>query len=168
MHCTACHLCVSACPSQVLQPSLMQYGLEGIFQPFMDYDSSYCNYECVKCSEVCPTGAILPISTEHKKTVQIGKVIFLINNCIVYTKEKSCGACAEHCPTKAVQMVSFKGARTIPRTDANICIGCGACEYACPAEPYKAIYVEGNPVHQTAIKFKEEKSNDAAPLEFPF
>jgi ferredoxin len=167
-HCTACHLCVSACPTQVLQPALMQYGIEGIFQPFMDYDKSYCNYECVKCSEVCPTGAILPIKTEQKKTIQIGQVIFLKNNCIVYTEEKSCGACSEHCPTKAVRMISYKGALTIPETDASICVGCGACEYACPAEPYKAIYVEGNMVHQTAFKYKEEKNMEKTPQDFPF
>jgi ferredoxin len=146
----------------------MQYGIEGIFQPFMDYDKSYCNYECVKCSEVCPTGAIIPITSEQKKTIQIGKVIFLLNNCIVNTKEKSCGACAEHCPTKAVRMVSYRGALTIPETNASICIGCGACEYACPAEPYKAIYVEGNPVHQTAFRFKEDKTKENIPQDFPF
>jgi len=167
-HCTACHLCVSACPTQVLQPASIQYGIEGIFQPFMDYDKSYCNYECVKCSEVCPTGAILPIKTEQKKTIQIGQVIFLKNNCIVYTEEKSCGACSEHCPTKAVRMISYKGALTIPETDASICVGCGACEYACPAEPYKAIYVEGNLIHQTAFKYKEEKNMEKTPQDFPF
>jgi ferredoxin len=167
-HCTSCHLCVSSCPTQVLQPSLMQFGIEGIFQPFMDYDKSYCNYECVKCSEVCPTGAILPINPEQKKAIQIGKVVFLKNNCIVYTDEKSCGACSEHCPTKAVRMVSYKGALTIPETDVNICVGCGACEYACPAEPYKAIYVEGNLVHQAAFKYRDEKDNDKTPQEFPF
>jgi ferredoxin len=167
-HCTACHLCVSACPTQVLQPSVIEYGIAGVLQPFMDYNKSYCNYECVKCTEVCPTGAILPISPEIKKSVQIGKVIFLLNNCIVYTKDKSCGACAEHCPTKAVRMVSYKGALTIPFTEASICVGCGACEYACPAEPYKAIYVEGNPFHLTAFKYKEEKIKESSPQDFPF
>ena len=31
----------------------------------------------------------------------------------------------------------------------------GACEYACPTTPYKAIYVEGNAIHQLAEKPKE-------------
>ncbi len=95
-------------------------------------------------------------------------MIFLIENCIVYNEETSCGACAEHCPTKAVHMVPYKGALTIPETDVSICVGCGACEYACPAEPFKAIYVEGNPLHQTAFKHEEKKNQNPKPQDFPF
>ena len=58
--CTACHLCVSACPTGVLKPSLFEYGFSGMMQPFMDYHASFCNHECVRCTEVCPNGAILP------------------------------------------------------------------------------------------------------------
>ena len=34
-HCTSCHLCVSKCPSHVLKPAGMEYGLGGIMQPVM-------------------------------------------------------------------------------------------------------------------------------------
>ena len=71
-HCTACHLCVSACPTGVLQPSLFHYGLGGVLQPHMDYHTQFCNFECTVCSEVCPTGAILPIQLEEKKLAQLG------------------------------------------------------------------------------------------------
>ena len=39
---------------------------------------------------------------------------------------------------------------TIPTVKPELCIGCGACEYICPVRPYRAIYVEGNRVHQVA------------------
>ncbi len=166
--CTACHLCVSVCPSKVLQPSFLEYGLKGMLQPHMDYSLSFCEYECTRCSEVCPTGAILPLTVEDKKLTQIGRVHFIMQNCIVYTDETSCGSCSEHCPTQAVHMVPYKDGLTIPETDVGTCIGCGACEYACPAKPVKAIYVDGVPIHKVALKphFKEIEQEKAE--EFPF
>jgi len=170
--CTACHLCVSACPTKVLQPTFMEYGLTGMFQPKMNFHAEYCNFECVKCSEVCPTGAILPITKEQKSTLQIGKSNFIKNLCIVVTKNTACGACSEHCPTKAVEMVPYLGDLLIPRVDDKICVGCGACEYACPVKPDKAIYVEANPYHMKALKplkKVEEKKKTIKPTEdFPF
>ena len=154
--CTACHLCVSACPTKVLQPTLMEFGWNGMFQPKMNYHAEYCNFECVKCSEVCPTGAILPITKEQKSTIQIGTSKFIKNLCVVVTKHTACGACSEHCPTKAVEMVPYLGDLLIPSVNEKICVGCGACEYACPVKPDKAIYVEANPYHRKALKPKKE------------
>jgi ferredoxin len=167
--CTACHLCVSACPTKVLQPSFLEYGISGMMQPRMDYKTSFCNFECTLCGEVCPTGAIRRLLKEEKTQTQIGKVHFLRDNCIVFTDHTSCGACSEHCPTKAVNMVPFHGDLKIPSTNTDICIGCGACEYACPASPNKAIFVEGNTIHQKAQKPKIEELKPAADTkDFPF
>ncbi|MBN1340065.1 MAG: 4Fe-4S binding protein [Bacteroidales bacterium] len=154
--CTACYLCVSACPTRVLQPSFLEYGWAGFMLPFMDYKTSFCNFECTLCGEICPTGAILPLESGIKKLTQLGKAHFIKENCIVYTDEKDCGACSEHCPTKAVNMVHYKSNLTIPEVNEDICIGCGACEYACPTVP-KSIYVDGNEVHVEAKKPEIEK-----------
>ena len=122
----------------------------GMSQPHMDFGVEYCNFECTKCGEVCPTGAILPLTVEDKKLEQTGQVHFIIEKCIVYTDNTSCGSCSEHCPTQAVKMVPYKEGLTIPETDTDICIGCGACEFACPVKPHTAIFVDGNEVHQVA------------------
>jgi len=167
--CTACHLCVSACPTQVLQPSFLEYGLVGMMQPFMDYKTNYCNHECIICSEVCPTGAIMSLTVENKKTTQIGNVYFITENCVVYTDNTSCGSCSEHCPTQAVRMVPYYGELTIPEIRSELCVGCGACEHACPTKPYKAIFVDGQELHQVA-QLPEEEELEQPDLEedFPF
>lgn len=167
--CTACHLCVSVCPTHVLRPALLEYGIAGVLQPRMDYQTNYCNYDCVLCSEICPSGAILPLTPDQKKEVQIGTARFVKEDCIVETKKKDCSACAEHCPTKAVRMVPY-GALMIPELTNELCVGCGACEHACPTTPLKAIFVVASDVHGRAKKPVLEK---AAPTEdvltdFPF
>ncbi len=171
-YCTACTLCVSACPNNVLQPSFLQFGIEGMMQPYMDYSTGFCNYDCKICGDVCPTQAIRKIaSVQEKKTIQMGKVKFIKENCVVYTDHTDCGACSEHCPTKAVNMVPFENTGLfIPEVNDKICVGCGACEHPCPVRPFKAIYVEGNPIQMVAQKPKEEKleKSKLKADEFPF
>lgn len=166
--CTSCNLCVTKCPTQVIEPTLLDYGFMGLLHPKMDFEKSFCNYDCTICGEVCPTGAIKQLSIEEKKKVQIGRVHFIKDNCVVYTDGTDCGSCAEHCPTKAVKMVP-EGDIFVPKTNPDICVGCGACEHACPTTPYKAIYVKSNTRHKTASppdwsKPKYEEETD----EFPF
>jgi ferredoxin len=167
-HCTACSLCISACPNGVLQPALLQYGLAGMMQPVMDYHKSFCTYNCIKCTEVCPTYALRPLALEAKKLTQVGKVVFIKDNCIVKTEETACGACSESCPTKATYMVPYKGNLLIPEVNNEICIGCGHCEHSCPTVPYKAIFVDGNPVHQVAKMPENKPSEIKKPDDFPF
>ncbi len=168
--CTACQLCISACPTHVLQPSFLEYGFLGMMVPRMDNKIGFCDYECTICSEVCPTNAIQPIDKEKKKLIQIGKAKFIKDNCVVQTQGTACGACSEHCPTKAVVMVPYKDNLKIPEVNEKICIGCGACEFACPTIPYKAIYVESNLVHIKAEPPKEEKIEEKVDFseDFPF
>lgn len=166
--CTACSLCINACPNGVLQPAFRQYGIAGIMQPVMDYHKSFCTYNCVVCTEICPTYALHPLVLEAKKLTQIGKAKFIKDNCIVKTEKTACGACSESCPTKAVHMIPYEGNLVIPEVTEDICIGCGHCEYACPTVPYKAIFVDGNAVHVAAKKPVNVESEIKSPVEFPF
>ncbi|KAA6352470.1 4Fe-4S dicluster domain-containing protein [termite gut metagenome] len=159
-HCTSCHLCVSKCPSKVLRPAFMEYGWGGIMQPVEDFEKGFCNYDCTICGEVCPNGAIRKLTVEEKHLTQPGRVVFIKENCVVYTDETSCGACSEHCPTQAVSMVPYQNGLTIPKVDTEICVGCGGCEHICPVIPYKAIHIEGNPVQLRAKPFIEEEKKE--------
>jgi ferredoxin len=166
--CTACSLCINACPNNVLQPAFKEYGLSGMMQPVMNYHRSFCTFKCNICTEVCPTNALQPLALEAKQLTQLGKVKFIKDNCVVKTEKTSCGACSESCPTKAVYMVPYEGNLLIPEVNDEICIGCGHCEFACPMVPYKAIYVDGNPIHLAAKKPENQKSDMKTPEEFPF
>lgn len=165
--CTSCQLCISNCPNGVLRPNL---SLDGFLQPVMEYEKGFCRPECTRCSNVCPAGAILPITVEEKTAIQIGHAVWVKKNCIPLRDGKTCGNCASKCPTGAIQMVpldkSFKMNEEgkwvdaegkpvnereilrIPVVNTEVCIGCGACENLCPARPFSAIYVEGHEVHR--------------------
>ncbi|MCR5820010.1 MAG: 4Fe-4S binding protein [Bacteroidaceae bacterium] len=148
-HCTGCQLCVTQCPNEVLRPST---GLLTLMQPTMSYENGFCRPECTRCSEVCPAGAIRPITKEEKSSTQIGHAVWIKKNCIVLTDGVSCGNCERHCPAGAIQMVPLHpedelGAY-VPAINESKCIGCGACEYHCPARPFSAIYVEGHETHK--------------------
>ena len=148
-HCTACQLCVSVCPNQVLRPS---GDLKHLMQPEMSYERGYCRPECAKCAEVCPTDAIHLADLTEKSSVQIGHAVWVAQNCIVNTDGVSCGNCARHCPTGAILMVPKDAddgkSLKIPVVNTERCIGCGACENLCPARPFSAIYVEGHEMHR--------------------
>ena len=147
-HCTACQLCVSVCPNDVLRPST---GLLTLMQPEMSYENGYCRPECTKCSDVCPAGAIKPITREEKSSRQIGHAVWIKKNCIMHEDKVDCGKCQDACPTGAIQIVVNE---SCPNKCKNVvvnterCIGCGACEHLCPVRPLSAIYVEGHEVHR--------------------
>lgn len=166
--CTSCHLCVSKCPSHVLKPAFMEYGLGGMMQPTVYFEKGFCNFDCTVCGDVCPNGAILPLTKEEKHLTQMGKVVFIEENCIVYRDGTSCGACSEHCPTQALSMIPYKDGLTIPHVDTDICVGCGGCEYICPARPFRAVYIEGNAVQQEALPFVESEKVEIKVDDFGF
>ena len=148
--CTGCQLCVAVCPNNVLRPSAE---LKSFMQPVMSFEHGYCRPECNKCSEVCPAGAINPITIAEKSSTQIGHAVWVKANCVVLTDNVDCGNCERHCPSKAITLVpsdpNNRRSRKIPTINEQRCIGCGACENLCPARPFSAIYVEGHKTHST-------------------
>jgi len=147
--CTGCQLCISECPNGVLRPSS---DLMHLMQPVMSYERGYCRPECTRCSDVCPAGAIKPLDDVEKSSIQIGHAVWIKKNCIPLTDEVECGNCARHCPTGAIEMVMLneddEESPMVPAVNDEACIGCGACEYVCPARPFSAIVVEGHEVHR--------------------
>ena len=143
--CTGCQLCVSACPHSVLRA--YDRG-KGALQPSMTFEYGYCHTNCVLCGTVCPTGAIRPVSVSQKAKIQVGRAFVLRHTCVVAVDRVSCTACQRVCPTGAIRLVSTEEPK-IPFVDTEKCIGCGACEYICPARPFAAIQVKSVEEHRT-------------------
>lgn len=167
--CTACHLCLSACPTHVLQPAFLEYGWQGLMKPRLDYTASFCNFDCRRCLEICPDGAISLLGLAEKQGTRIGLAQLDVEQCIVKAKGTDCAACSEHCPTKAVDTIPYGANLRLPQVNNDLCIGCGACEFACPAQPKKAIVVAGQRRHDRAERKVEGKAQDPRQLaDFPF
>lgn len=167
--CTACQLCVSACPTHVLQPAFLEYGWAGIMKPRLDFNQSFCNFECTRCAEVCPDGAILPLALADKKLTRLGIAHIDYNLCIVKANGTDCAACSEHCPTQAVNTTPYGNNLRLPTMHPELCIGCGACEYACPVRPTRAITIHAHAVHSRAdSKVEAPATAPTAGDELPF
>ncbi|MDR1527356.1 MAG: 4Fe-4S binding protein [Dysgonamonadaceae bacterium] len=169
--CTACHLCITHCPMQILKPAGFNFGWEYAFKPHLVfYENAFCNYNCTICTQICPNRAIEPLELPEKQTTQIGIAQFDVNLCVVYVDNTSCGACAEHCPVKAVRMEPYQGSLTLPHMYPELCVGCGGCESICPVRPVKAIHVLPSAVHGTAERPQEEEVEqiNADDLDFGF
>ncbi len=170
--CTGCQLCAANCSGHVLRPALLEYGPAGIGQVHLDFRHGFCSFECAKCGQACPTGAITAVPLKEKQLRRIGTARKYLERCVVNTHRKNCGACAEHCPTGALTMEDIGGGLTLPVLNAKYCIGCGACEFICPAVPFKAMIVEGIERQEPAEKAPLAKNREEAPAaitdDFPF
>jgi ferredoxin len=107
--CIKCGQCMRACPTNVLQPAAMQAGLEGLMTPILNnrLGTSGCQYNCVACGNVCPTGAIRPITLDEKHgtgdfagqgPIKLGTAFVDRNRCLPWAMNRPCIVCQENCP----------------------------------------------------------------------
>jgi polyferredoxin len=156
--CIKCGECMRVCPTNVIQPSLLESGFEGLWTPVLMNRIGYCEYNCVLCGQVCPTGAIMPLSVEKKvgrppfkDPVKMGTAFYDRGRCLPWAMNIECIVCEEVCPTspKAIWFetvqVSLRNGKTknlkLPRMDPKLCVGCGICENKCPVHDRAAVRI---------------------------
>jgi formate hydrogenlyase subunit 6/NADH:ubiquinone oxidoreductase subunit I len=144
---------MKVCITQGLQPMGLDMGIEAMFTPVLVPRLGYCEFNCVLCSSVCPTHAIVPLPKKQKQAHVMGKAYFDINRCLPWAEKKGCIVCEEHCPVhdKAIRFdeIRVKDAKGKPKVVKHPyvvterCIGCGICEHVCPVTGEAAIRVVG-------------------------
>ncbi len=140
--CIRCGECMVACPTNTLQPLWLKAGFLGMFTPTLIFRRGFCNPECHKCSEMCPTGAIRSLSRDERKWAKIGTAEILHHKCLAWEHQKSCMVCDEVCPSDAVKFKKEPGNPvTVPHVIENKCTGCGYCEHHCPVQNKSAIII---------------------------
>jgi ferredoxin len=173
---------MKVCPNNSLHPTFAEAGLEGIWTPALTPRIGYCEPSCVLCSQVCPTGAIWTITPQEKgwvenvgeaQPIRLGTAFYDRGRCLPWAMATDCIVCEEWCPVspKAIyvedaQVIDSKGQmKTVkqPRIDPSRCVGCGACEYACPLQEHPAVYVTSigesrSPGHQILLSHKRGKT----------
>ncbi|MEN6409416.1 MAG: 4Fe-4S binding protein, partial [Anaerolineaceae bacterium] len=96
--CLRCGLCLRACPTGALQPSLTESGWTGLFTPVVVPRLGYCLYSCSQCGTVCPVEAIPPLPLPEKQKWVMGHAFIDQNRCIPWADGVNCIICEEMCP----------------------------------------------------------------------
>ncbi len=136
--CVRCGNCMKICVTNGLQPVLLESGFDGIWTPKLDPNTGYCEYECVLCTKVCPTGAIRKLTEKEKIYTKIGIAKIQKDVCVPWKDGLECLVCEEHCPvaSKAIklQKITVNGNEVqAPYIQEELCVGCSVCENKCPA-----------------------------------
>jgi MauM/NapG family ferredoxin protein len=141
--CMRCGECIKACLTNTLQPVWLEAGLSGLWTPKVTARLAGCEQGCAVCGQVCPTGAIRPLSLEEKIFAKIGTARIEKSRCIAWEQDKKCLICDEICPYNAIaSQFAADHPVTVPVIDENKCNGCGYCEAKCPVIGESAIIVE--------------------------
>jgi len=151
--CQRCGLCMKVCPTNVINPTLTEAGMAGLWTPHLIMTQGYCEYTCTLCGDVCPTGAIAEFSAKEKteRPITIGSAYIERGRCLPWSGNGPCIVCEEHCPTSPKAIYFRKGivagpdgkesSVQLPYMDLKTCVGCGICEYKCPVKGLPAIRV---------------------------
>lgn len=159
--CVRCGECVKGCLTNTLQLVWWEAGLSGLWTPKIQARHAGCEQNCNLCGQLCPTGAIRPLSMDEKIFAKVGTARIIPSRCIAWEQNKRCLICDEICPYNAISSQFVAGhAVTVPVVDESRCNGCGYCENKCPVIGESAIVVEASGELRLAAGSYQEKARE--------
>ncbi len=159
--CVRCGECMTACPTNTLQPIWFAAGFPALFSPALTPRRGFCDPQCHECGNVCPTDAIRPIEKSDRIWAKTGTAHMIRQKCLAWEFKKSCMVCDEVCPYDAIEFLNEKGIKvSVPHVMENKCAGCGYCEHFCPVQNQAAILV----TLMDALRMNQGKYEDRARL----
>jgi ferredoxin len=107
--CIRCGQCMRICPGNIIQPALLEAGVQGLWTPAVNYriGRSGCQPNCIACGQVCPTAAIRPLSLDEKQgagdfaaqgPIRMGTAFVDRGRCLPWAMDRPCLVCHELCP----------------------------------------------------------------------
>jgi len=107
--CIRCGQCMRICPANIIQPALLEAGVQGLWTPAINYriSRSGCLPNCIACGQVCPTAAIRPLTLEEKQgagefaaqgPIRMGTAFVDRTRCLPWAMDRPCLVCHELCP----------------------------------------------------------------------
>lgn len=138
--CIRCTRCADACEPQCIRFFGPGAGTAQQGTPYILPTTNGCTM-CLKCGEVCPSGALEPLG--KMEDVRMGTAVVDERLCVSHNGTGMCGACHTACPLK--NRAIAQDYHNAPTVDKEFCTGCGLCEEACIVDDrsgVRAIQVE--------------------------
>ena len=151
--CVQCGQCIQVCPGPVLHPAGLEAGLAALWTPIVIPTHAACHPDCNFCTQVCPTGAIKPLSHEQKRRFVMGVAKIDASICLPYCGLQDCQLCYDECTAAGYNAIEMRQIKLdigeieegtfsdmeleamsqiqAPHIIADKCVGCGLCEYRC-------------------------------------
>jgi len=154
--CIRCGQCFKVCPGPVLDAAGLEHGFESLWTPIASLDHAGCHQDCNFCTQVCPTGAIQPLSIDVKRKTHMGLAKIDPRRCLPMREEdrQDCDLCYVECRQAGYDAIEMRVQEIeldpppppgmfsdmeledmshirVPWVDAERCVGCGICQYRC-------------------------------------
>ncbi len=175
--CIRCGQCFQVCPGPVLHPAGWGAPPEALWTPVAVPTHAGCHPDCNFCTQVCPTGAIRPLSVPQKRKTSMGLAVIDRQICLPHAGRQDCRLCVDECNAagyRAIELRRIKlplaevpegvfseveleqmGHIDAPFVDPEACVGCGLCEYRCHA----ALVKQEKLIDHSAVRMVAENAD---------